>query len=79
MSRTLDMGLPCPPPAPDRELPRCDLLTLDQMLAVDDTAGLITLDELVLTPMQRKARADQLDAMRDGKLRRAPTVFGGLD
>jgi hypothetical protein len=42
------------------------------------TKHLITLDELVLTPMQRKAREEQLAAMRAGQLRRLPTVFGEL-
>lgn len=39
---------------------------------------LITLDELELTPAQRKAREDQLAAYRAGELRGLPTIFGDL-
>lgn len=41
MSRTLDLGLPCPPPAPEPETAHCVLLTQEQMGDVDDMASFI--------------------------------------
>jgi hypothetical protein len=63
---------------PAREIRHCDLLSAEQMAAVDETAGLITLDPLPLGD-SRRAHMDQLAALREGSLRGLPSCFGALE